>query len=105
MNTIDLLSYAGLVGAIVGILQILKGALPKLVAGREKLWVLVLAVVLGVVTKLTIPGSFPNIPWVSFVVMLFVLVAPNANKVHDDVLNPIAAKMGSGSESNKPPSA
>lgn len=101
MNTVDLLSYGGLVGAVVAILQGLKGAVPSLVSGRERFFVLILSVVLGVVAKTVVHG-FPGVDWGSFVVMLFVLVVPNANIAHDVIVNPLMGKKGPGSEAAGP---
>lgn len=88
LNRWDLLSYPGLAVAVVGIVAALKRLFHKYVKGNETLLAFILTFVVGIVSKLTVPNAFSNVPWIVFLVSL-VFVAKETGSIHDRLVNPI----------------
>lgn len=89
---VSLISYGSLIAATFGLVEAAKALFPRLVSGFEKRWVLLIAVVLGVISKLTIPHAFEGISWAPFIVSIILFAVPNTNKTHDDVYQPLTEK-------------
>lgn len=90
----DLVSYPGLIVAVVAIVGGLKKLYRSWVDGKEPLLALMFSFVLGVGAKLTIPKAFEGVHWLVFLVTLF-FVAIAAGSVHDRIVNPILANKAS----------
>lgn len=88
MNQWDLVSYGGIVGAVVGLVGFAKKLFPIWVGGKEPHLGLGLSLFLGVASKLTIPGAFTNIHWLSHVITL-IGAAFGAKLTHDYLVNEI----------------
>jgi hypothetical protein len=84
----DLVTYPGLAAAVVAIIGALKKLFPGWIGGKEPMLGLACSFVLGVSTKLFIPGAFVNVHWIVFIVSLLV-VAAGAKFGHDFIVNQI----------------
>lgn len=84
----DLVTYPGLMAAVVAIVGAIKKLFPAWTDGKEPYLGLSLSYVLGVATRLTIPGAFSKIHWVVFLVSLL-FVAVGAKLGHDHLLNEV----------------
>lgn len=84
----DLITYPGLMAAVVAIIGALKKLFPAWVEDKEPYLGLAFSYVLGVATKLTIHGAFTKVNWIVFLVSLL-FVAVGAKLGHDHILNEI----------------
>jgi hypothetical protein len=84
----DLVTYPGLVAAVIAIVGGLKKLFEKWVTGKEPYLGLILSYVLGIAAKLTIPGAFVKVHWLVFLVSLLG-VAVGAKLGHDYFVNQI----------------
>jgi hypothetical protein len=84
----DLVTYPGLMAAVVAVVGALKKLFPAWTDGKEPYLGLSLSYVLGVTTKLTVPGAFEKIHWLVFLVSLL-FVAVGAKLGHDHLLNEV----------------
>lgn len=92
----DLVTYPGLVAAVIALVGGLKKLFPIWTDGREPLLGLVLSYVLGIGSKLTIPGAFATVHWLVFILSLL-LVAVGAKLGHDYFVNQIMRGRPDGS--------
>lgn len=93
----DLATYFGLAAAVVAAVGALKKLFPSWIEGKEAHLGLALSYVLGIATKLTIPGAYEKVHWVPFLLSLL-LVAGGAKFGHDYVVNKIIANKPSPDE-------
>lgn len=84
----DLATYPTLMAAVVAIVGALKKLFPAWIDGKEPVMGLALSYLLGIASKLTIPGSFAKVNWIVFLVSLL-FVAVGAKLGHDHLLNEI----------------
>jgi uncharacterized membrane protein len=84
----DLVTYPGLMAAVIAVVGAIKKLFPDWTEGKEPYMGLALSYVLGVITKLTIPGAFTKVHWVVFLVSLL-FVAVGAKLGHDHLLNEV----------------
>lgn len=84
----DLGTYFGLSAAVVGVIGLLKMLFPAWIDGKEAHLGLALSYVLGISTKLFIPGMYKDVNWVIFLLSLLG-VAVGAKLGHDHILNEI----------------
>lgn len=84
----DLVTYPGLMAAVIGIVGGLKKLFPKWVDGKEPHLGLAFSYLLGISTKLFIPMAFAKVHWIVFLVSLL-FVAVGAKLGHDHFLNEI----------------
>lgn len=84
----DLGTYFGLAAAVVAAIGALKKLFPAWVAGKEPVLGLSLSYILGISTKLFMPGSYKDVHWVIFLLSLLV-VAAGAKFGHDHLLNDV----------------
>jgi hypothetical protein len=91
----DLVTYPGLAAAVVAIVGALKKLFPDWIQGKEPVLGLVSSYVLGISTKLFMPGAYAKVHWVVFLVSLL-MVAAAAKWGHDVLLNQIIKNKVSG---------
>lgn len=96
----DLGTYFGLSAAVVGVIGMLKMLFPAWIDGKEPHLGLALSYILGISTKLFIPGMYKDVNWVIFLLSLLV-VAAGAKFGHDHLLNEII--KGKASDDATPP--
>jgi hypothetical protein len=84
----DLGTYFGLSAAVVGVIGILKKLVPAWIVGKEPHIGLAMSYVLGISTKLFVPGCYRDVNWVIFLLSLLG-VAAGAKFGHDHLLNQI----------------
>lgn len=84
----DLVTYPGLMVAVMSIVGGLKKLFQTWVAGKEPHLGLVLSYILGISTKLFIPLAFAKVNWIVYLVSLL-FVAVGAKIGHDHFLNEI----------------
>ncbi len=84
----DLVTYPGLMAAVVAIIGALKSLFPKWIDGKEPVLGLSFSYIVGIAARLTIPGAFAKVNWVVFLVSLLV-VAAGAKWGHDHLLNQV----------------
>jgi len=84
----DLVTYPGLMAAVVAVVGGLKKLFPGWIEGKEPHLGLALSYLLGVSTKLFVPGAFAKIHWIVFLVSLL-FVAVGAKLGHDHLLNEV----------------
>jgi len=84
----DLVTYPGLMAAVVAIIGALKKLFPAWMDGKEPYLGLSLSYILGIAARLTIPGAFSKVHWVVFLVSLL-FVAVGAKLGHDHLLNEV----------------
>lgn len=84
----ELVTYPGLSLAVIAVVGSLKKLFPTWIGGKEPLLGLVFSYILGIATKLFIPGAYAGIHWVVFLVSLLV-VAAGAKWGHDAILNQV----------------
>lgn len=84
----DLVTYPGLMAAVVAIVGALKKLFPDWTENKEAYLGLSLSYALGIAAKFTIPGAFTKVHWVVFLVSLL-FVALGAKLGHDHFLNEI----------------
>jgi len=84
----DLVTYPGLVAAVIAIVGALKKFFPIWIEGKEPYLGLSLSYVLGIAAKLTIPGAYAKVHWLVFLVSLL-FVAVGAKLGHDYFVNQI----------------
>lgn len=84
----DLGTYFGLSAAVVGVIGLLKMLFPDWVAGKEPHLGLAFSYILGISTKLFVPGMYKDVNWVIFALSLLG-VAAGAKFGHDHLLNQI----------------
>lgn len=84
----DLVTYPGLMAAVVAIVGGLKKLFPAWIDGKEPIMGLALSYVLGISTKLFIPLAFAKVHWIVFLVSLL-FVAVGAKLGHDHLLNEV----------------
>lgn len=84
----DLVTYPGLMAAVVAIIGSLKKLFPSWIVGKEPVLGLAFSYVLGISTKLFMPGAYVKVHWIVFLVSLLV-VAAGAKWGHDVLLNQI----------------
>lgn len=84
----DLVTYPGLMAAVIAIVGALKKLFPKWVEGKEAYLGLSMSYILGIAAKFSIPGAFAKVHWVVFLVSLL-FVALGAKLGHDHFLNEI----------------
>ena len=84
----DLVTYPGLMAAVVAIVGALKKLFPAWTGGKEPYLGLSFSYVLGIATKLSVPGAFAKVHWVVFLVSLL-FVAVGAKLGHDHLLNEV----------------
>jgi len=89
LTAVDLASYCGLAAAVVALVEVLKLLWKSWVSGKELILSLGLTLVIGPVTKLTVPHAYENVPWVIFLVSLVVLQVPLNKILHDSTLQPL----------------
>lgn len=82
----DLVTYPGLMAAVVALIGALKKLFPNWINGKEPVLGLSFSYVLGIAARLTIPGAFAKVHWVVFLVSLMV-VAAGAKWGHDAIIN------------------
>ncbi|MGI0150064.1 MAG: hypothetical protein ACREDF_11115 [Thermoplasmata archaeon] len=83
-----LVSYTGIVAAVVMLVGFGKKLFPAWVKGKEPHLGLGLSVAIGVLSKLTIPGAFKDVHWMTHVIAL-VGAAFGAKLTHDHIINEI----------------
>lgn len=84
----DLVTYPGLMFAVVAIVGGIKKLFTTWAEGKEPYMGLILSYVLGIAARLTIPGAFAKVHWVVFLVSLL-FVAVGAKLGHDHLLNEV----------------
>ena len=84
----DLGTYFGLSAAVVAVIGILKKLFPAWIDGKEPHIGLALSYILGISTKLFVPGCYKDVNWVIFMLSLLA-VAAGAKFGHDHLLNEI----------------
>ena len=84
----DLVTYPGLMVAVIAVVGGLKKLFPTWVDGKEPHLGLAFSYILGISTKLFIPGAYSKVHWVVFLVSLL-FVAVGAKLGHDHFLNEI----------------
>lgn len=84
----DLVTYTGLMAAVVTVIGALKKLFPAWIDGKEPVLSLVFSYVLGISTKLFMPGAYVKVHWIVFLVSLLV-VAAGAKWGHDVLLNQV----------------
>lgn len=93
----DVATYFGLAAAVVAAVGALKKLFPDWIDGKEPHVGLILSFVLGITTKLTVPGAYEKVHWVPFLLSLLV-VAAGAKYGHDVIVNKIIANKPSTDE-------
>lgn len=94
----DLGTYFGLAAAVIAAIGALKKLFPAWISGKEPVLGFSLSYVLGIASKLFIPGSFKDVNWVIFLLSLLA-VAAGAKFGHDYVLNQVVkGKQPDGDE-------
>jgi len=96
----DLVTYPGLMAAVVAIIGALKKLFPTWIDGKEPVLGLVSSYVLGISTKLFMPGAYMKVHWIVFLVSLLV-VAAGAKWGHDVLLNQIIKNKSSSKGDGK----
>jgi hypothetical protein len=91
----DFLTYPGLAAAVVALIGALKKLFPTWIEGKEPVLGLVFSYVLGISTKLFMPGAYAKVHWVVFLASLL-LVAAGAKWGHDVLLNQIIKNKTAG---------
>jgi len=84
----DLVTYPGLIAAVIAIVGALKKLFATWTEGKEPYLGLLLSYVLGIAAKLTIPGAYAKVHWLVFLVTLL-FVAVGAKLGHDYFVNQI----------------
>jgi hypothetical protein len=84
----DLITYPGLMAAVIAIIGAIKKLFPSWATDKEPYLGLGFSYVLGVATKLSIPGAFAKVHWIVFLVSLL-FVAVGAKLGHDHLLNEV----------------
>ena len=84
----DLVTYPGLSVAVIAVIGALKKLFPAWIDGKEPVLGLISSYVLGISTKLFIPGAYEKVHWIVFLVSLLV-VAAGAKWGHDFVINQV----------------
>lgn len=84
----DLGTYFGLSAAVVGVIGLLKMLFPAWITNKEPHIGLAFSYILGISTKLFIPGMYKDVNWVIFLLSLLG-VAAGAKFGHDHLLNQI----------------
>lgn len=84
----DLVTYPGIMAAVIAIVGGLKKLFPTWVDGKEPHLGLALSYVLGISTKLFVPLAFAKVNWIVYLVSLL-FVAVGAKLGHDHFLNEI----------------
>lgn len=84
----DLATYFGLSAAVVAVIGALKKMFPNWMEGKEPVLGLLSSYVIGISTKLFMPGAYEKVHWVPFLLSLL-LVAAGAFWGHDVLLNKI----------------
>jgi hypothetical protein len=84
----DLLTYPGLMAAVIAIIGAIKKLFPSWAVDKEPYLGLAFSYVLGIATKLSIPGAFAKVHWIVFLVSLL-FVAVGAKLGHDHLLNEV----------------
>lgn len=84
----DVATYFGLSAAVVGVMGALKKLFPSWIEGKEAHLGLALSYVIGVSTKLFMPGAYEKVHWIPFLLSLL-LVAVGAKIGHDHLLNEV----------------
>jgi hypothetical protein len=84
----DLGTYFGLSAAVVGVLGLVKMLFPAWIVDKEPHIGLALSYILGISTKLFIPGMYKDVNWVIFLLSLLG-VAVGAKLGHDHLLNEV----------------
>jgi len=95
LNQWDLGTYVGLSAAVIGAIGGLKKLFPTWINGKEPVLGLVFSYVLGIATKLFIPGAYKDVNWVIFLLSLLVVVA-GAKFGHDHLLNTVIKNKPDG---------
>jgi len=98
----DLVSYPGLIAAVVALIGVTKKLWKPWVKGKEPMLAVALSYVLGISSKLTIPKAFQGIYWVPFLVTL-VFVAMAAMSAHDRIVNQVLAGKPAPDSSKRTP--
>lgn len=93
----DLGTYFGLAAAVVASIGALKTLFPAWVNGKEPVLGLTFSYILGISTKLFMPGSYVNVHWVIFLLSLL-LVAAGAKFGHDHLLNEVVKGKKDGAK-------
>lgn len=88
MDQWDLVTYAGISAAVVMLVGFAKKLFPAAVSGKEPHVSLGLSVLVGVVSKLTIPGAFDKVHWMTHLISL-IGVAFGAKMIHDHLVNEV----------------
>jgi hypothetical protein len=96
----DLGTYFGLSAAVVGVIGLLKMLFPAWIVNKEPIIGLAFSYILGISTKLFIPGMYKDVNWIIFLLSLLV-VAAGAKFGHDHLLNQII--KGKASDDATPP--
>lgn len=84
----DLVTYPGLSLAVVAVIGALKKLFPNWINGKEPVLGLISSYVLGISTKLFMPGAYEKVHWIVFLISLLV-VAAGAKWGHDVLLNQV----------------
>lgn len=96
----DVATYFGLSAAVVGAIGALKKLFPSWIEGKEPHIGLVLSYVIGISTKVFMPGAYEKVHWVPFLLSLL-LVAAGAKFGHDYLVNKVIANKPSSEEKIK----
>jgi len=97
----DLGTYVGLSAAVVGVVGLLKMLFPAWIEGKEPHLGLAFSYILGISTKLFVPGMYKDVNWVIFLLSLLA-VAAGAKFGHDHLLNEIIKGGSEGAAPEKP---
>jgi hypothetical protein len=84
----DMVTYPGLMAAVIAVVGGLKKLFPTWIDGKEPHLGLALSYILGISTKLFIPMAFAKVNWIVFLVSLL-FVAVGAKLGHDHFVNEI----------------
>ena len=87
----DIGTWGGILLATTVLVGLAKRFLPKIVAGRERLFALVLPIIVSVVSKLS--GNFEDVNWASMIT-LSLIVGASSGEVHDRITNPLLEGTG-----------
>jgi hypothetical protein len=96
----DLGTYFGLMAAVMAVVGALKSFFPKWIDGKEPTVSLALSYILGISTKLFIPGAYKSVNWIIFLLTLLV-VAAGAKFGHDHLINEVIGKKDDQSDPPK----
>ncbi len=87
----DLATFAGLALVIPMLVGALKKLWPAWVKGKEAHLALISTLAIGIATKLTVPGAFGGVGWVTLILGL-IFTAVGSMVVHDQVINRVIHK-------------